>query len=168
VVDPLGLTIFLTGVGLLVIELANPGYFIGVAGTTGILVGLIQMAWPGFILGSWWSPFIVVTIAVAATWTSVEFYRRFAPAVKAPETLSSDALIGRTGLVVTPVEPHSMKGKVKVGGIVWSATSDERIPNGTDVVVRRVEGVKLVVAPTIPPHAPSSGPPSPPETETHG
>lgn len=167
-VDTLGLTIFLIGIALLVVELANPGYFIGVAGTTGIIVGIIQMIWPGFIGESVWSLVIVPIIAVAATWASVEFYRRFAPAVKVPETLSSDALVGRPGLVVTAVEPHSMKGKVKVGGIVWSATADAAIAAGADVVVRRVDGVKLVVEASASPHTPRSTPPSAPETETHG
>lgn len=147
-VDALGLTIFLIGILLLVIELANPGYYVGVAGTTGILVGLIQMAWPGFILGSWWSPFIVVAIAIIALLVSIEFYRRFAPAVKPPETLSSDALVGLSGKVVRAVEPNNLKGKVKVGSIVWSATGPNAVEEGADVVVTAVEGVHLIVRPS--------------------
>jgi inner membrane protein len=156
-VDPLGLTIFLIGVALIVIELANPGYYIGVAGTTGVIVGLIQMAWPDLIFNNQWGPFIVTGIAIVSLAVSVEFYRRFAPAVKPPETLSSDALIGRTGRVVEPVEPNTLKGKVKVGGIVWSATSEAPIPAGADVVVAQVEGVHLVVRPA------AIAPPPPPE-----
>lgn len=149
VVDTLGLILFLIGIALTVAELANPGYFIGVAGTTGIVVGLIQMAWPGFFTSSF-SPFVAVGVAVVATWASIEFYRRFAPATKVPETLSSDTLVGKTGRVVTPVQPHSMTGKVKVGGIVWSATADQDIPEGRDVRVARVEGVHLHVEPLVP------------------
>lgn len=162
-VDYLGLVILLIGIALMVAELANPGYFIGVAGTTGIVVGLIQMAWPDFFKSAY-SPFVAVGVAVLATWGSIEFYRRFAPATKVPETLSSDALIGRTGRVVTTVRPNELKGKVKIGGIEWSATSTETIPEGADVVVRKVEGVHLEVepAPKEPP------PPTPTEGEAHG
>jgi len=132
------------GIALVVAELAQPGYYIGVVGTTGIIVGLIQMAFPVF-LQSWWSPFIATAVAIAASFASIHFYKRFAPPANAPETLSSDALVGMTGRVVTGVQPNNTKGKVKVGSIVWSAESVEPIPEGSDIIVERVEGVHLVV-----------------------
>lgn len=150
-VDMLGLSIFLIGLGLIVVELSQPGYFIGVAGTVGIIVGLIQMTWPGFILGNALSPFIVVAVALASVWVSVEFYRRFAPASRAPETMSSDTLIGETGKLISGVDPDSLRGKVKISGIVWSATGDEAIEAGRLVRVVRVDGVKLIVEPLAEP-----------------
>jgi inner membrane protein len=147
-VDPLGLTVFLIGVALLVIELANPGYYVGVAGTTAIIVGLVQMAWKDLLFNNAFGPWIVTAIAIASLLVSIEFYRRFAPAVKPPETLSSDALVGRTGTVVRAVDPGNLKGKVKVGGIVWSATGPMPIDEGAEVVVTAVDGVHLVVQPT--------------------
>lgn len=170
-VDPLGLTVFLIGIGLLVVELANPGYFIGVAGTVGVIVGLIQMAFPNLLFGAdnfFLTIGVVVGVAVVSTWVSVEFYRRFAPAVKVPETLSSDALVGLTGRVVTKVEPNSLRGKAKVGGIVWSATSSQPIEEGTDVTVLRVEGVHLVVEPTPSPTVPSGEASAAAGGEVHG
>lgn len=145
VVDPLGLGIFLLGIALVVAELAQPGYYIGVAGTVGAVVGLLQMAYPAF-LTSWWSPFIVTIVAILATIASIQFYKRFAPPTRVPETLSSDALIGKTGRVVTAIVPNATSGKVKIGGIVWSADANEAIPEDVDVVVTRVEGVHLIVA----------------------
>ncbi len=150
VVDPLGLTIFLIGLGLLVLELANPGYFIGVAGTTGVIVGLVQMAWTDFIYGYAFSPIVVVIIAALSWWGSIQFYKRFAPPIKPPETLSSDALHGQVGKVVTRVEPDSLKGKVKIGGIVWSATSSTVIEEGTEAIVTKVDGVHLILEPKNP------------------
>lgn len=164
-VDYLGLAIFLIGIALMVAELAQPGYFIGVAGTTGVIVGLVQMAWPAFLKSNY-SPFVIVAVALVATAVSVEFYRRLAPANKPPETLSSDALLGQRGRVVVPTESTSVKGKVKLGGIVWSATSDAPIPTGTDVVVVRVEGVHLHVTPV--PSAPPAPPAPEPAGEPHG
>lgn len=144
VVDPLGLGIFLIGIALVIAELFQPGYYIGVAGTVGVVVGLLQMAWPDF-LTSWWSPFTVTAVAIVATFASIQFYKRFAPPTRVPETLSSDALVGRTGRVVTAIVPNAMTGKVKIGGIVWSADAADAIPPDVDVVVERVEGVHLFV-----------------------
>lgn len=150
--DPWGLTIFLIGIALLVLELAQPGYFIGVPGTVGVIVGGIQMFWPELLKGNIITAFVVVpVVAGVATWGSIVFYKRFAPAVAPPETLSSDAFIGKTGHVVFRVEPNNMKGKVKVGSIVWSATSDTEIAPGEPIRVRKVDGVHLIVEPDATP-----------------
>ncbi|HLE48230.1 MAG TPA: NfeD family protein [Candidatus Thermoplasmatota archaeon] len=144
-VDMLGLSIFLVGIALIVLELTQPGYFIGVLGTTAVIVGLVQMTWADFLL-SWWSPFVATVVALAAALASVQFYKKFAPPAKAPETMSSDGLIGKGGRVVTKVETDNTKGKVKLGGIVWSAEAEtEPIDEGEEVTVTRVEGVHLVV-----------------------
>ncbi|MBI2077050.1 MAG: NfeD family protein [Euryarchaeota archaeon] len=149
-VDTLGLTIFLIGIALVVLELTQPGYFIGVVGTVGVIVGLIQMGYPGFLL-SWWSPPVSAVVALAASLASIQFYKKFAPPARAPETLSSDALVGHAGRVVVRVEPDNMHGKVKVGGIVWSAEAEkDPIDVGADVTVTRVEGVHLIVKKGLP------------------
>jgi hypothetical protein len=145
-VDALGLTIFLIGIVLIVLELSIPGWFIGVGGTALIVVGLIQMSFPDFLF-SWWSPFVVVAVVPAAIFVSVQFYKRLAPPDNRPETFSSDRLVGERGKVLVEVMPETTKGKVKIGGIVWSAESDAPIPVGTTVVVLRVEGVHLMVGP---------------------
>lgn len=158
-VDTLGLVIFLIGIALLVLELANPGYFIGAAGSTAIFVGLIQMAKPDLIFHNALGPWIVSGIGLVSLVLSVQLYRRFAPAVKPPETLSSDALVGKTGKVVKRVEPDSLAGKVRIGGIVWSATGGQAVDEGAEVVVTRVDGVHLVVEPSAP--AAGAAPPPP-------
>lgn len=157
-VDMLGLTIFLVGIALIVLELTQPGYFIGVAGTVGVIAGLVQMAWPGFLL-SWWSPPVAAVVALGASLASIQFYKKFAPPARAPETLSSDALVGMAGRVVTRVEPNHHQGKVKVGGIVWSAEAHaEPIDVGADITVIAVDGVHLIVKKgTAPPLEPTPG-----------
>lgn len=158
-VDPLGLTIFLIGVALIVVELTIPGYFIGVGGTALVAVGLVQIAWPEFLFSPW-SPFVVVVIVPIAIIVSVQFYKRIAPPSKMPETYSSDRLVGETGKVVVDVEPDSTRGKVKIGGILWSAEAESRIPAGTMARVVRVEGVHVVVEP-----APTDATSPEPQTE---
>lgn len=163
-VDPLGLTIFLIGVALIVIELTIPGYFIGVGGTALVAVGLVQIAWPEFLFSPW-SPFVVVVIVPFAIFVSVLFYRRIAPPDQRPETYSSDRLVGETGKVIVEVQPDSTTGKVKIGGIVWSAESDTPIPVGATARVVRVEGVHIVVEPAT---TEASSPDPAPGSETHG
>ena len=60
-----------------------------------------------------------------------------------------DALVGRTCLVVAPIDNVNACGQVKLGDVEWSARSsaDERIEVGTQVRIDRVEGVKVFVTP---------------------
>jgi len=57
-----------------------------------------------------------------------------------------DALIGRTAVVVSTVDPDG--GQVKIGGEVWSARGldfDRQLPPGTPVTVVEVQGATAVV-----------------------
>ncbi len=58
-----------------------------------------------------------------------------------------DALTGKTAAALEDITQDS--GRVKVDGMEWSARSvtRERIPQGTQVKIHRVEGVKLMVSP---------------------
>lgn len=58
-----------------------------------------------------------------------------------------DSVIGTKGLVTGDIDNTVSKGQVKLGAMEWTArsTSGEPIKAGTQVVVDRVEGVKLFV-----------------------
>ena len=60
-----------------------------------------------------------------------------------------DAVIGKTGPVLESVDNIQGKGRVKLGGMEWSARSTDGTPiaEGTIVRVDRVEGVKVFVTP---------------------
>lgn len=60
-----------------------------------------------------------------------------------------DSVIGSTGLVTAPINNVTASGQVKLGAMVWSArsTSGEFIPEGTNVRVDKIEGVKVFVSP---------------------
>lgn len=60
-----------------------------------------------------------------------------------------DSVIGSQGLVVESIDNISAKGRVKLGGMEWSARSTDGsdIPSETLVEVDRVEGVKVFVSP---------------------
>jgi len=59
-----------------------------------------------------------------------------------------DAIAGTTGVVITPINNVAALGRVKLGGMEWSARSTDgsHIPEGTLVRVDRVEGVKVFVS----------------------
>lgn len=60
-----------------------------------------------------------------------------------------DAVIGATGIVLEPIDNTHSTGRVKLGGMEWSArsTGGESIEKGALIRVDRVEGVKVYVSP---------------------
>ncbi|MCI8594360.1 MAG: NfeD family protein [Oscillospiraceae bacterium] len=62
---------------------------------------------------------------------------------------NADRVIGKEAVVIEPVDNINAKGMVKVGGIEWTARSDDDAPIPADARVRvlRIEGVKLIVTP---------------------
>ena len=62
---------------------------------------------------------------------------------------NADRVIGREGVITQAVDNLASAGVVVVAGMAWTARSDSGagIPEGTVVTVKRIEGVKLFVAP---------------------
>ena len=75
------------------------------------------------------------------------FLRRYVDPYKIRTNV--DALIGRNGIVTESIDNLRAHGALKLDGLVWTARSETgaAIPAGSVVVVRAVEGVKLIVAP---------------------
>ncbi|MHB8606338.1 MAG: NfeD family protein [Thermoplasmatota archaeon] len=133
------------GVLLLIVELLSPGFFIAVPATVLIILGVFALNAP-FDLFTKWAPLVVIVVGVPATLFTIVAYRKFAPPTEAPTTMSGDALVGKEATVTRVVEPGSSKGKVRIGRMEWSATSDSAtIAEGAKVRVSRVEGVVLHV-----------------------
>jgi membrane protein implicated in regulation of membrane protease activity len=59
-----------------------------------------------------------------------------------------DSVIGSQGLVLEPIDNLAGTGRVKLGGMEWSARSEngEPIETGTIVKVEKIEGVKVFVS----------------------
>lgn len=62
---------------------------------------------------------------------------------------NADRVIGREGVITQNVDNVASTGAVIIGGMAWTARSETgaAIPEGTVVTVKRIEGVKLYVAP---------------------
>ena len=60
-----------------------------------------------------------------------------------------DAVIGSKGIVLEQIDNDLAQGRVKLGAMEWSArsTSGEPLMPGTQIVVDKIEGVKVFVSP---------------------
>jgi membrane-bound serine protease (ClpP class) len=54
-----------------------------------------------------------------------------------------ESIVGEKGRTITACDPT---GQARVRGQIWSVTSLEPIPAHADVVVQRVDGIRLLVA----------------------
>ena len=65
------------------------------------------------------------------------------------EKTNVESVIGSMGYVTEDVDNISAAGQVKLGGMYWTARSEDghRIPAGTLVEVTKIEGVKAFVKP---------------------
>ena len=88
------------------------------------------------------SAFIIFSLALMLL-----FYKKLRDniALKSEKT-NLDALIGKTAIVEEDIEPFSV-GRVKVGGISWSAYSEyenETLKKGDHVTIKEINGVKVL------------------------
>lgn len=131
------------GLFLLLVELANPGFFIAVPGGTLILMGALGMVAPSWMFGT--VGWVLWPVAGGlATVANLLAYRKWAPPEKAPITMSRDSLPGQTGVVERAIAPGAA-GEVRVRGTTYSARSKVALAVGQDIRVTAVEGVFVVV-----------------------
>ncbi len=128
----------LAGIGLLlmVVELILPLRLIGAAGAalfTGAVVGLLfpDDYWLAFSLG-----FFIC--ALVSGWVLSYLYQ-LAGDFSNLATAASN-LIGKYGVVVEAIDPHSKKGKVEIDGDVWTARAHLAISEGSSVALDSIDG----------------------------
>lgn len=64
---------------------------------------------------------------------------------------NSNSIEGKIGKVIVDIEPIESKGQVKINSEVWSAKSTDNtyISKDTEVIVEKIEGVKVIVKPLV-------------------
>jgi len=140
----LGWLLILAGAVLLLVEVHSPGFFATVPATVMIALGVLLLLGVD-IYNSGWGAIVGVTVAIVAGGITVYLYSRMTPD-ESPTTVSRDSLIGREGVVITEVDPRTLKGKVRISSAEWSAHSTGSIiPAGKNVKVVDSEGVHIVV-----------------------
>ena len=145
-VSAVGLILIIGGLIVIAFEFVHPGAFLLIPGTVVLASGVIFLVAPAALSSSPIGPLVVALVAVAAALITIPWYRRMG-AVHRPMTTTPESLTGERGLVIAPVVPDQLSGKVRIHSEVWSARSDLAIPSGTRVRVVAGEGVCVIVAP---------------------
>jgi membrane-bound serine protease (ClpP class) len=90
------------------------------------------------------SPWGLVAVAVGALLDIVETGIFYWWSKRRKATVGLESMVGKRGVVMSELWPE---GQVKVSGELWRARCEGGCESGTDVVVRGVEGLTLVVEP---------------------
>ena len=126
------------GIILAILEVFTPGFFI-----VGIGVSLAIAALPAALGLPFWVQLLVCGAMILIFFLLVRPLVMKIPHSDSKKT-GTAALIGEEGIVVETIT-RIEGGRVKVGGEVWKAKSDETIEKELLVVVTGVEGVTLNV-----------------------
>ncbi len=108
----------------------------------GAVGGLIASA---FKLEIWLQVVIFVAVSAVTLLATRPFIKRFTKTQKVPT--NADRYIGKTAVVVEPIDNIRSKGAVSVGGLEWTARTVDGTTAQKDelVTVEAIEGAKLIV-----------------------
>ncbi len=147
-----GILLVVVGIVLLAFELVHPGALLLIPGSILLVAGLLYLILPSVLLDSAIGPIAIVIAAVIAALIEIPYYRWVAPTHR-PLSTTSGGLVGDEAIVIAPIVPGTLKGKVRVRSEVWSARSTMPIAAGTRVRIVHGEGVSVSVEPLEPPKA---------------
>lgn len=128
----------------LIIEIMTVGFLIFWFAIGALLAMVVSFFTNNVIIQT--SVFVISsTILIFAT---KPFVKKFANNKNAIQT-NVYSTVGKTGIVTKDIDSIQSLGQVKVGGEVWSAIGldDMNIPQGTEVEIKEIKGVKAIVAP---------------------
>jgi membrane protein implicated in regulation of membrane protease activity len=131
------------GLILLIIEAMTPGFFAVIPGAVLVIVGVLGYFVDGFF-DSWLLIAAVAVVTLAVSIVTIKGYQLLAKP-EPPTTTVAESLVGRDGTVTVGVEPGNIKGKVRIGNDVWSATADVAIIEGSAVTILEGTGVHVKV-----------------------
>jgi len=142
----ISLALIIFGALLALIELMAPGEtFLFIPGSFLVTLGLVGLASNNPEITFTWGVLAALLVAVVATIVLITILKRLGT-TQLPQTTVAESLIGETGVVTTKVMPHSIKGKVRIGSVEWSAKADKPIDIGAHVEVLDSKGVHIIVA----------------------
>lgn len=150
-IDPaIGIALIVAGIVLLASELVHPGALLLIPGSILLVAGFLYLFLPDVLLDSYVGPIAIIVTAILAALIEIPYYRWVAPTHR-PMSTTSGGLVGDEAIVIAPIIPNTIKGKVRVRSEVWSARSTVPIPVGTRVRIVHGEGVSVSVEPLEPP-----------------
>lgn len=125
-----------------IVEIATVGFLVFWLGIGAIITMIVSF----FIPNIYVQVAVFVITSTLLIFLTKPFVNRFLGKTKSVAT-NAYSIIGQTGIVTKEINPIMGTGQIKVGGETWSAktTSDEVIPEGTEIEVMQIDGVKAVV-----------------------
>lgn len=131
-------------IGFVIAEAACPFHLVSVWFAVGSLAAMIAA-----VLGAqlWLQVTLFLAISVVLLAAMFPLVRKFI--IPKQTKTNVESVIGSMGYVTEAVDNISATGQVKLGGMYWTARSENGhpIPVGTLVEVSRIEGVKAFVKP---------------------
>ncbi len=149
-----GILLVVVGIVLLASELVHPGALLFIPGSILLVAGFLYLFFPTYLLDSPVGPVAILVAAFVATAVEIFYYRWVAP-THWPLSTTTAGLVGREGIVLVPIVPNTLKGKVRVDSEVWSARAPVGIAAGTRVRIVRGEGVSVHVEAVAEPAPPA-------------
>ncbi|MDO4288717.1 MAG: NfeD family protein [Eubacterium sp.] len=93
----------------------------------------------------WLQAVIFVVVSVAMLLVARPLFKKLQPGVQAT---NADSILGKCALVTEPIDNIKGTGAISVAGKLWSARrmdGDAVLPEGQEVIVDHIEGVKAIV-----------------------
>jgi membrane-bound serine protease (ClpP class) len=103
------------------------------------VITLIAIVLAVFVLPQPWG---ILAVLGGATIDALETLAFLRWSQRRRASVGAETLVGRTAIAVSALSP---RGQVRLDGELWAATSDGLVDTGDDVVIRRVDGLTLVV-----------------------
>jgi membrane protein implicated in regulation of membrane protease activity len=134
------------GIGLTVLELALPAFFVVWFGLGAVVTGLVMLVFPALPLGGQVAVWTVASLAMVWAWFKV--FRK--EDVRTRVGQSTGQLVGEVGLVTRVVRPFQ-NGELRLqkpmlGSDTWACRSDDELKVGDRARVLAVEGNIVTVA----------------------
>ncbi|MGP8074716.1 MAG: NfeD family protein [Thermoplasmata archaeon] len=146
----IGILLVIAGIVLLAFELVHPGALLFIPGSVLLVAGFLYLFFPTYLLDSAVGPVAILVAAVVATAVEIFYYRWVAPTHN-PLSTTTSGLVGEEAVVIAPIIPDTLRGKVRVRSEIWSARAPVPIPVGTRVRIVQGEGVSVLVETIEPP-----------------
>ena len=141
--EPMTIVWLVLAVVMAVVE-ASTTQLVSIWFAAGAVAACITSLFTGVI---WIQIVVFVAVSGAALILTRPLAKRFKE--KKVEPTNSDRYIGKTAVVVDPIDNEKPRGMVLVDNQKWTARSADGkpIPEGTKVTVTAIEGVKMMVRP---------------------
>ena len=128
----------------LIIEAFTTGFLIFWFAIGALLAMIVSLFTTNLLIQT----FVFVLLSTILIFTTKPFVKKFVHNDNSIKTNVS-SLIGKVGVVTKDIDSIKSCGQVKVNGEIWSAIGldDINISQDTEVEIKEIKGVKLVVTP---------------------